>query len=591
MSTPSDVNQAPLAQFHRHGLQVQSGSSSSQVPVAQNAPRRQFKTKSKTGCYTCKFRRVKCDEAKPQCNRCIKFGVDCDGYPAPKGPPRISKDVRSRDGQSKALLPRPSVVYDFQPARLFEDEQEGRCFRIYTEEMAHQIKGPFKTALWNQLIPQVSEAEPFIRHAIIALGAMKKITHGPDNATGDFQLRATNAQDYSYALRQYEKALQGMRKTIADGRKDIQKALIACILVFCFETLTNKMNNAVVNAESGLLLLHSWMRESHANQLESYSKKLLDHRIDEDLMVAFSTLDLQLLFFRDGRPRKTHEYVIKSLNLSIAQLPSEFDSLKSAHQSWMLIMRRNYHFIVMVLGQGKAAEMCGPFMHGEAPYEDCVNIFPGGNIFSTTKEPPFELFPACMTYCSDVAKWTMASAKVFERIELTGTEEEQVLVALLKIHSIMGPIMLTSAFFTTQTAYDQYKSEFRKIITLCEWVLPRLTASSNGKQTYHFDLGVLVGIFLVGARCRDLALRNKAIELLLSRRIREGMWDSAAAAIFIIWARDLDEEGRDENGEIPEDRRWFITSAYVDMDERKAFLGATCKSLDGLKFGHKEIQW
>ncbi|KAK0101731.1 hypothetical protein ONS95_006886 [Cadophora gregata] len=541
-----------------------------------------------------KARRVKCDEAKPWCKRCIKFGVDCDGYPAPKGHPRTAKHLRPRVQAAGSIVPSAgrTVIYSMEPVRLFEDEQEGRCFRIYCDEMAYQLKGPFKTSLWSQLIPQVSHAEPFIRHAIIALGAMRKITHGPDNAGEGFQLSPANAPDFFYALRQYEKALQGMRQTIADGRKDIQKALIACILVFCFETLTNKMNNAVVNAESGLLLLHSWMRENLPNHVGcNPSKEWQDHRIEEDLMIAFSTLDLQVLFFRDGRPARTHEYVINSADGSIAQMPAEFGTLKAAHNFWMLIMRRNYHFIVMVLGQGKASEMCGPLMHGDAPYEDCVNIFPGGNIFSTPKEPPFELFPACMRYCDDVARWTKASAQVFRDMETTGTEEERVLIALLKIHSIMGPIMLTSAFFTTQTAYDQYLSEFRKIITLCEWVLPRLMGPAGGKAVYHFDLGVLVGLFLVGAKCRDLTLRNRAIDLLFGYRLREGFWDSAAAGLFIVWARDLDEEGRDENGEIPEEKRWFITSAYVDMDKQKCLVSATRKELDGLEFRHKEIFW
>ena len=186
MASTSDNIQAPIAQFHKHGLQLRSGSpASSQIPV-EDAPRR--RSKVKTGCYTCKqvswclwisnilsnlskrrYRRVKCDEAKPWCQRCIKFGVDCYGYPAPKGPPRVSKHLKPRDHRAIAPLARQTVICYMQPARLFEDEQEGRCFRIYCEEMAHQIKGPFKTSLWNQLIPQVSEGEPFIRHAIIAL--------------------------------------------------------------------------------------------------------------------------------------------------------------------------------------------------------------------------------------------------------------------------------------------------------------------------------------------------------------------------------------------------------------------------------------
>ncbi|KAI1628235.1 hypothetical protein EDD37DRAFT_299988 [Exophiala viscosa] len=34
------------------------------------------------GCFTCKKRRVKCDERKPCCLRCERSGFECDGYPA-----------------------------------------------------------------------------------------------------------------------------------------------------------------------------------------------------------------------------------------------------------------------------------------------------------------------------------------------------------------------------------------------------------------------------------------------------------------------------------------------------------------------------
>lgn len=38
------------------------------------------KTKSRNGCVTCKKRRLKCDEAKPLCQNCIKRGIVCGGY-------------------------------------------------------------------------------------------------------------------------------------------------------------------------------------------------------------------------------------------------------------------------------------------------------------------------------------------------------------------------------------------------------------------------------------------------------------------------------------------------------------------------------
>lgn len=37
-------------------------------------------TRTRTGCLTCKRRRVKCDEGKPGCNNCLKSNRKCDGY-------------------------------------------------------------------------------------------------------------------------------------------------------------------------------------------------------------------------------------------------------------------------------------------------------------------------------------------------------------------------------------------------------------------------------------------------------------------------------------------------------------------------------
>ncbi|RYC55874.1 hypothetical protein CHU98_g10327, partial [Xylaria longipes] len=51
--------------------------------LERNTPpvkRRARHAKARTGCVTCKRRKVKCDEAKPNCARCIKAGHRCAGY-------------------------------------------------------------------------------------------------------------------------------------------------------------------------------------------------------------------------------------------------------------------------------------------------------------------------------------------------------------------------------------------------------------------------------------------------------------------------------------------------------------------------------
>lgn len=43
-------------------------------------PRRKHRTKTFTGCWTCRSRHVKCDEQRPHCQRCLQNGWQCEGY-------------------------------------------------------------------------------------------------------------------------------------------------------------------------------------------------------------------------------------------------------------------------------------------------------------------------------------------------------------------------------------------------------------------------------------------------------------------------------------------------------------------------------
>ncbi|GAW15162.1 hypothetical protein ANO14919_045710 [Xylariales sp. No.14919] len=55
------------------------------APPAKSPKRavRKAKTKTFTGCWTCRSRKVKCDLRRPSCNRCIKARLDCQGYEVP----------------------------------------------------------------------------------------------------------------------------------------------------------------------------------------------------------------------------------------------------------------------------------------------------------------------------------------------------------------------------------------------------------------------------------------------------------------------------------------------------------------------------
>ncbi|KAI4666110.1 uncharacterized protein J4E78_003577 [Alternaria triticimaculans] len=71
------------------------------VQVELKKRKRQFANRTKTGCGTCRRRKKKCDEAKPECNNCTRGGFVCEGYankvPWPKNGPAKPPALIAKD--------------------------------------------------------------------------------------------------------------------------------------------------------------------------------------------------------------------------------------------------------------------------------------------------------------------------------------------------------------------------------------------------------------------------------------------------------------------------------------------------------------
>ncbi|KAM7212329.1 fungal transcriptional regulatory-like protein [Rhypophila decipiens] len=72
---PSDIKAEPSPPSPPSPSLGSGGQGSSQ-PTKKSSVRR----RTKTGCLTCRKRRIKCDEGKPTCGNCIKSKRQCDGY-------------------------------------------------------------------------------------------------------------------------------------------------------------------------------------------------------------------------------------------------------------------------------------------------------------------------------------------------------------------------------------------------------------------------------------------------------------------------------------------------------------------------------
>ncbi|KAH8895451.1 hypothetical protein GQ53DRAFT_715107 [Thozetella sp. PMI_491] len=192
------------------------------------APRkREFVTRSRTGCITCRIRRVRCDEQKPFCNRCLSTGRKCDGYG--EMPDRVAEtSLTSRaTGSATGCSPYGMVPVPRHPrvALPRSNEQELRSYQFFVDVTAPTLAGVFDSEFWMTEIPRICHYDPAIWHATVSLGAVHE---NYNTAPGT----VSTALPADFATRQFNASIKHLTQLSSsqDLREERWRALTASIL-------------------------------------------------------------------------------------------------------------------------------------------------------------------------------------------------------------------------------------------------------------------------------------------------------------------------------------------------------------------------
>lgn len=523
--------------------------------------------KSRSGCVTCKERRVKCDEGKPKCLRCIKFGADCGGY-------KIASTTKSRPApRTRQLLPKgngerwaiPSPSYPSR-LRLGETEIENQYLQHFRDKTAPALAGPFDGDLWSQLILQAGQQELFVRHAITAIGALDKSLQMASMASVAPKLSPKDVQTppsrdmaklhREFALVEYKKSLRAMRVATSKVQANLRNVLIACLLVVCLENLLDNRHTALSHAQVGIRILQDWLA-SHPHSLPHKSgiSSPVFHEIEDDLVLVFGRLDLQILTVSDTRLRQEHMAMKADSNATILNLPAAFSDLREAKRFLDLVMRRAYHFMSYAFIESDSQALSKQF---EMTPPNKVSVLIGTNIHSTSNIIPEKIYLEQIVYTREISRWSEAFQPLFCRVQQVSDHKAGTALALLQIHHLATKIMLAGVIFNREMSYDQFEPEFREMLELM-----KLAMDNNGNDFNYwergmsFQLGLASPLCLIVMRCRHRGLRREAISLLRSLP-DEGAWEPGLIAVLGTWIMELEEEGV-VTGIIPETSRAIFT--------------------------------
>ena len=116
---------------------------------------------------------------------------------------------------------------------------------------------------------------------------------------------------YRFALTQYGIAVSQMRENLVAGEKGLNDALIACLLVVCFECIQGNYFSALTHVVSGHKIFKDWL-DSNNKRLKTNASPTFqrnsfsDTIVEDELVTAFNRMDLQIMNYIDPRPASIH---------------------------------------------------------------------------------------------------------------------------------------------------------------------------------------------------------------------------------------------------------------------------------------------
>lgn len=445
------------------------------------APRRTRESSSKvrTGCSTCKTRRVKCDEAKPICQRCAVGGRKCEYKTARATPPH-------RNVITVYLPPTRS-----QPAFVVNN----RGLDFFHQNLAAKLDGEFDSNFWGKLVLQLSHYEPSIRHAVSAISVIyHDVESSLRHPAGYIHANPEAQQEWNTAVRSLSARIQ------AHPHSNLVP-LVCCLLFTCIEFLRGNVESSLLHVQSGFNILATLRRDSDASP---------------DLGSTLSSNDLEAIEYHIV-PMFSRLNVLCSLagrmTPPIYAPTVEEDSLENLPDS-----RRRLFEI---------SDICVRFIHGALPKAAMFQI----DVDDLAEQVKLQ---------RRLDAWHDQLDELLKKMLAAGNPAKQDALNLLLVHYKVIYIWMRVCTTAGEMAPDSYHADFEELVHYAEQIAKR-GAGTATPQPLSFDLHILGPLYYTALKCRHPAIRRRALGMLQFAPRREGLWNARYAYVTAKRVIELEE--------------------------------------------------
>lgn len=470
---------------------------------------------------------MKCDETKPECNRCTSTGRKCDGYvykerPSPPLEGNLQERVSYVAARSSCSL---SCITPTTWNGTMDELRGFDYFRVQTsEDLAYSLDSSLE-----QLVLQTSHHHEAIKHAAIALGSLGA-TIRVNSFSSDGGQQSVSLRRHEFACEQYFKAIKLLQKDMGRNSNEcVNFALISCFLFIVFEFLQGNDQSAVLHLRSGLNILRQRCLTDLDSGTSAKEQPLIKlHPIQAEISRIFHTIDTQANMWLNLRTSNRESHIPISRPTSRDLVPNSFESVDEACQDLNDIVNRIYNF-----------RRCAS-KHDSAPTK--AHVPP--SIYAERDSLLDELDDHRRRLVNYLAcRQTFAQHP-----------EDPHRITVLRINRKVTLLMLANYLEPHQLSFDaRCQPHFWQVVSLAALILRPETseirqrmlggvcpisheANSNcwstrrPRRVFAFFAGLIQPLYYTAIKCPDREAATKAIELLEMEPWREGSWDSAAMA-------------------------------------------------------------
>ncbi|EMT69426.1 hypothetical protein NOF04DRAFT_18226 [Fusarium oxysporum II5] len=448
----------------------------------------------KTGCQTCRKRRIKCDESKPSCAKCLRSGWKCD-YSAVSASPTSSKSdfIPSMTLGSSALLPIASYSIPF---KIPGSQKDRRLLHYFCVQGSNDISGFLSSDFWSQTVLQAGHEDLVVRQALVAMSSLHLdyTSSSPD--------RKSVASPETLSL--YGKALRSLGKRLVQPSDGTTKtALVCCILFYCCESTIGDGNAALQHLGNGLKLLVSAQRNQTADESTDI----------KSLTTIFERLDMQASFFEDDRIPilALPKYRCEEPHDGTLPLRKGILGLQDAQQRLVKLQAWLYHFV------NKNVEF-----------------------YQEMKE---SLSLDILEERSSLEQGYNAWIEDINEFENRDQHDDQTLhgIRTLLVHFYVCRMILQSKFPQDHNVFGASPNpNAHHILDLAETLLEHTIqvnaspiATKTPRRNFSLETGVVAPLFALAIKCSDDSVATRAAQMLASSHRREGLYDAQTMSHII----------------------------------------------------------